>query len=410
MIETHVKEDGAFRTLTFSKLLPAPPEQVYRAFTNEVALREWLVDHAHVDDRVDGPLFLGWDRPSYYYAVGRFTRLDPPRHVAFDWQGLGEPGATHVTVDIEEQRNGTLVTLTHSRIGMGEAWDQVLEEARQGWLIGLENLQAHLETGRDLRLVRRPYLGIFLEDENVLVRKDAADGPVPRGVLVGGVITGTGAARADLRNGDIITGLAGERVQTEADVIRVLDGLQAGDVIDVEVYRDGQMHTTRVELSQRPLPEVPDSADVLADRLKEIYDGLALELGQLLHGASDRQASKRPSKDEWSVNEVLAHLIHVDRDRQFWLATIISGREVLNFPDNVEARIQATTHIYPKLEDLEEELRRTWGETVAMVRRLPKAFVKSKRTYYRVGEVLLNSALHSQKHFEQIKQALEAAG
>ena len=66
--------------------------------------------------------------------------------------------------------------------------------------------------------------------------------------------------------------------------------------------------------------------------------------------------------------------------------------------------------IYPKLEDLEEELRRTWGETVAMVRRLPKAFVKSKRTYYRVGEVLLNSALHSQKHFEQIKQALEAAG
>src|SRR5690606_16373155 len=135
----------------------------------------------------------------------------------------------------------------------------------------------------DLRLVRRPYLGIFLEDENVLVRKDAAGGPVPRGVLVGGVITGTGAARADLRNGDIITGLAGERVQTEADVIRVLDGLQAGDVIDVEVYRDGQMHTTRVELSQRPLPEVPDSADVLADRLKEIYDGLALELGQLLH-------------------------------------------------------------------------------------------------------------------------------
>ncbi|HLV44216.1 MAG TPA: hypothetical protein VKY39_04630, partial [Aggregatilineales bacterium] len=64
----------------------------------------------------------------------------------------------------------------------------------------------------------------------------------------------------------------------------------------------------------------------------------------------------------------------------------------------------------PRLEDLQEELRRTWGETVAMVRRLPDAFVRSKRSYYRVGEVLLNSALHSQKHFEQIKQALEAVG
>src|SRR5690606_41960932 len=120
MIETHVKEDGAFRTLTFSKLLPAPPEQVYRAFTNEVALREWLVDHAHVDDRVDGPLFLGWDRPSYYYAVGRFTRLDPPRPVAFAWQGLGGPGATPATVDPEEEGNGGLVTAAAYPMGMGE--------------------------------------------------------------------------------------------------------------------------------------------------------------------------------------------------------------------------------------------------------------------------------------------------
>lgn len=410
MIETHVEEDGASRSLTFTKLLPASPEQVYRAFTNEVALREWLVDRAHVDARKDGPLFLGWDRPSYYYVVGRFTHVDAPRRAEFDWQGMGEPGVTHVAVEIEEQQNGTNLTLIHSGIGAGEAWDRVLEEARQGWLSGLENLQAHLELGRDLRLVRRPYLGIFLGEDAVLAHKEETGEPAPRGIRIDGAIPGTGAASADIRNDDIITRMDGERVETTPDLIRVLERHKAGETLEAEIYRGGQKHTTQIRLSERPMPDVPESAEVLADRLKEIYDELALELGQVLSGASDKQAFKRPAEGEWSAADVLAHLIHNERDQQFWLATVVSGREALNYPDNMEARIQATTHIYSTLDELREELRRTWGETVAMVRRLPDGFVKTRRSYNRVGEVLLQSALHPQKHFEQVRQALEAAG
>ena len=60
--------------LTFEQTIQAPIDQVYRAFTNATALREWLCDTATVDARPGGRVYLAWI--SNYYRRGR---LHPAR-------------------------------------------------------------------------------------------------------------------------------------------------------------------------------------------------------------------------------------------------------------------------------------------------------------------------------------------
>ena len=71
--------------LTFEQTVQAPIDQVYRAFTNATALREWLCDTATVDARPGGRVYLAWI--SNYFAAGVYTQLEPNALVAFTWAG-----------------------------------------------------------------------------------------------------------------------------------------------------------------------------------------------------------------------------------------------------------------------------------------------------------------------------------
>lgn len=407
MIETHVTDEGATRSLTFSKLLPATPAEVYRAFTNATALRDWLADQAHVAAQEEGAIFLGWNRPGYYVA-GRYTHLKPDKRVMFDWQGIGEPGPSEVQVDIEERQNGTELILVHRGLGADARWNGVVDEVRDGWLTALENLHAYFDVGKDLRIARRPFLGVIMAGQ--LTPEDAERLGVPDtdGVMISGAVGGTGAEAAGLQNRDVMVGLAGRPVRYFSDITAILDDHLAGDVVEMEIYRTGVKQTVPVTLSERPAPEVPDSPGELARRIEEMYDELGKELDLVLEGVSDKDADQNPEKGQWSVKEVLAHLIHTERDGQFWLASVISGAEAMNFPDNIDARIAATVDAFPKLGDLRQELERLWAETAAMVRHLPDGFTGRKRDYRRVGEALLQGGFHPKEHFHQITETLAA--
>ena len=109
-------------SLTYEQSVGAAPAEVYRAFTNSTALREWLCDTATASPRVNGHLFVGWNNG--YYATGHFTELVESRLVAFVWQGRGEPYSTQVHVEIEPAAEGALFTLVHD--GIGDAITAVL--------------------------------------------------------------------------------------------------------------------------------------------------------------------------------------------------------------------------------------------------------------------------------------------
>jgi putative serine protease PepD len=91
--------------------------------------------------------------------------------------------------------------------------------------------------------IDRPYLGVVTGR----VSPSQPDGAIVRAVRPGGP-----GARGGVQVGDVIVGINGRRVNDPADVSAGIQGQAPGDVVTVQVQRDGQPVTLDVELGKRP--------------------------------------------------------------------------------------------------------------------------------------------------------------
>ena len=396
------------QTLSFSQMVKAPPAEVYRAFTNATALREWLCNIATVAPRAGGRLYLWWN--SGYYTSGEFTTAEPQEKIAFTWYGRGEPAPTKVQIIFTAKDGDTHVAIEHMDIGTSEEWSKIILEFEKGWKKGLENLASVLETGEDLRFVLRPMLGIFFGDYDADKAKELGV-PVTEGIRLEGVVEGMGAQAAGMQKDDVLVNLAGVPTQDYFGLENALQHHRAGDQIEVVLYRGREKKTLTMELSRRPIPEIPAAAKDLADALRKRYAELEAELDKFFTGVTEEEASYKPAPDEWSVKENLAHLIQGERGTQSYLAELISGQERYadDFGDNVHAAVEATVATYPTLKSLIQELKRSDAETVEFIARLPAKFVARKGSYWRVAYNLLDSPFHFHEHVAQMTAALDAA-
>ncbi len=398
------------RTLKFRRTVNAPPAEVYRAFTNSTALREWLCDSAQADPRKGGRLYVWWN--SGYYASGEFNALAPRKRIAFTWHGRGEPESTRVQVSLAEKNGSTLVTLAHSGIGSGKVWTKVTQAILHGWQIALENLQWVLETGQDLRLVRRPMLGISIGDFNSKIAAKLGM-PVTEGLRLDRVVDGKGAQAAGLQKDDVIVSLGGKRATTFSTLVTALQGRRAGDKVKVVFYRGSEKKTVTMELSPRALPEVPATSAALADAVSKKYTEIDAEFVKCFQGVSEAEADHAPAPGEWSAKEAVAHLIATERENHAGIADLINDDERWSDnsknPTNVPARIRATVRAFSTVPALLEELKRNEAETVAILAALPSEFVAHKGTYWRLGYYLLQLPDHAREHLAQMRAAIEAA-
>jgi uncharacterized protein YndB with AHSA1/START domain len=394
--------------LSFTQAVKAPPDVVYRAFTNATALREWLCDAASVLPHPGGRLYLAWN--SGYYTSGEYTVTQPGEKIAFTWRGRGEPSQTEVQVSLAASDGRTLVTLEHLGLGMDDEWRKTFEEVEVGWKTGLENLASVLETGEDMRFTRRPMLGITVGDYDD-ERAKALGVPVAQGIRLDGTLEGMGAYAAGLQGNDVIVGMAGHPVTDYPSLTNALQKHRSGDEIEVEFFRGGEKKTVSMRLSQRPVPEIPGTAAELAKAVRPRYAEMEAELDKLLQGVSDEEASYRPAEGEWTLKENLAHLLQGERGLHFFIADLITGEERVSdgFGDNVQAQVEATVAAYPTLADLREELRHNSKETVEFLARLPESFVAEKRSYWRVAYYVLDAPYHLRGHIEQMQAAIGAA-
>ncbi len=395
------------RPLAFTKTVNAAPDAVYEAFTNRTALREWLADGAVSTPRVGGNLYLWWN--SGYYTSGEYTELERGSRLAFTWHGRHEPLPTQVTVMLEPEGEGTLVTLTHTGLTTAEVWDEAAKEISRGWERRLKNLRSVLETGDDLRISQRPMLGVTVA---AIIDQDLAEQmnlPVSAGVQIDDVIEGLGAADAGIRRGDVIVKLGEVDISDMSSFGVAMAAYTAGDEVPVTLYRASEKHTLPMVLSARPMPEVPDEPADLAAAIREVYDGVLETLGELLEGVSEEVAEYQPAEREWSIKQTLAHLILTERDNQNWAASVVSDREIIGYSDNISARVNALLDVYSTIDALMAEYRRAITETVSLVAHLPKEAVATKRNYVRVGTALLSAKYHPDSHFHQINALLEAA-
>lgn len=388
----------------------AAPAEVYRAFTRATPLREWMCDAAMADARVGGRLYLWWN--SGYYAAGEFTALKPDHHIACTWLGKGEPGQTQVAVTLTAVGVATEVTLVHSGFGDDEAWRQARQESIDGWTAGLENLASLLETGEDLRILRRPMLGVYVDDFDAHIAARLGV-PVNEGMRLAGVIEGMGAQRAGLQKDDVIVGVGDMPIASWASVATALQGRQAGDVVPVVFYRGAERLTAQMDLSLRSLPEVPATPQALATALQKIYAELDPELTCCFDGVSDAEALRQPAAGEWGALETVAHLIITEREWQSWIAELINDDESwsdhFDSTPNIPARLGALVAVYPTVLSMLAELQRSTAETAAMVAALPPEFVARQGSYLRLARALMPVAEHWREHIEQIRAAIQAA-
>lgn len=409
------------KSFEFVETIAAPSEQVFAAFSSSVALQSWFSDFAEVDFTEKGRLYCWWNVG--YYASGLFTKIIVNDHIAFTWSGPDEPHGTLVEiffspredvpkayapeVDLTELKS-TEVRIRHSGIGAGNEWVERITAYKNGWETALANLKSVMETGLDKRVYERPMLGILFGD---LIDNDKASElglPVPFGVVLTGVFEGMGAEAAGLQKDDIIVSLNKHDLKGYQDFAPALGQSKAGDVVEVIFYRDGEKNTVQMTLSHRQIPETPQSAIELGESVAKIYAEGADERAALFEGVSDAEASARPAPESWSAKETLVHLLYTERWLHLAISLEVSEQRTGGFANQLEF-IRAVASTYT-LEGLLAELKHSELITVASLKALPEDFVADKRKFlglaYGVGQ---GYAQHSRSHYDQIKEAIEAA-
>ena len=388
-------------------LVHAPAKLAYRAFTNSTALREWLCDVATVEPHINGRMYLWWRGD--FYSSGHYLQLDENKCIRFRWFGNSDSAPTEVTVSVSEKEGGTLIHLDH-QIPDDPAWTQTRESLRENWAETLRNLKSVLETGVDLRFSERPMLGIMIGSFTEEQAHELGV-PVHEGMRLDAVVDGMGAQRSGLQKDDVVVEFAGHPIYNANSLPNALSGKKGGDTVEVVIYRGPQKKTIQLELSKRPMPEVPFDTTELAKRARTLYEPGVAEVEKCFEGFTDDEAMAKPDPKEWSALEIIAHLIHGERGNQAFLTSLIDGYEITTdgFGDNIDAQVAATVKANPSVALMLSALRRTVEETLAYVTLLPAEFVTNKGSYYRFGFGLLQPTLHLTGHSEQIKRALSVA-
>lgn len=102
-------------------------------------------------------------------------------------------------------------------------------------------IEALIRGGR----VDRGWLGVSVSDAE-------EQGRSQRGAVIMGVERGSPAARAGLRQGDLVTALNGEPVVTSRALVRGVAGLPPGETVRLTLTRGGRSQEIAVQIGRRP--------------------------------------------------------------------------------------------------------------------------------------------------------------
>ena len=395
-------------TVSSEQFINATPGQVYYAFTHAIALHEWLCDFATVAPRPGGRMYLWWHGD--FYSAGEYVSLEENKSVVFKWFGRGDPLPTEVAISLMEKDGGTLVTLSHT-VPDGKEWKERVKGFKAEWDSTLPNLASVLETGLDRRIFDRPMLGINISDFSPEIAKSLGV-PVTQGVRIDSPLKEMGAYKAGLRKDDVLVQFNGKLITNDfGSLVSALRGTKGGDKVEVVFFRGPGKKTVTMELTKRPVPDVPWEPAELARQVRLKYDESLAALEQCFQSVTETEADRGPAAGEWSAKQTLAHLIQTERN---WIANlddVVGGYERLSddWGGNLDAHIKATVLAYKNAQGMLDELKHLADETVAFLAALPPEFSARKCSYYLAAWQMLQAQSHTFSHVEQIKSAIAAA-
>lgn len=182
--------------------------------------------------------------------------------------------------------------------------------------------------------------------------------------------------------------------------------------MEVTFYRGPQKMTLTMELTRRPVPQIPWEPAGLAKAIRSKYNECLASLEEAFSGVSEAEADLRPSPDEWNAREVLAHLIQTERHWLENLDDVIGGYPRISdeWAGNNTLHVSATAAAYKTVRGLLDEMERLSNEMVAYAAALPTDFIARKASYFQVVNMLMEGSLpHIPSHIDQIRSAIAKA-
>jgi uncharacterized protein YndB with AHSA1/START domain len=364
-------------TLKFTCSVKAPVANLYYAFTKRSGWNDWFCEGVDGDAHKHGQIFLTWKMGKS--AGLQFTTLKENQQVAFNWFGSRDKHPSEVNVKFKDQGEATEVVVEHR----GLSADQV-EPMTKMWEEGLENLKSVFEEGIDQRTFARPMLGVMVEDMVTPEIAKVKNLPTDHGMLISDTLKGMGANAAGLLGGDLIVEVSGVKIKDFGSMDKVISSRKAGDFVEMHYLRGKEKHVAQVELTLRPMPEIPPTAQGFSEKMSDIYKSANAKIDEIIEGVTEEQAEYRPKPGEWHAKETFAHLIATERDFYTWAATLVHGSESYGWTDRVPARLKSIQVVYPRVLDLRRELGNAQQEGVVFVGEIPKEFVIRKSSYMRL--------------------------
>jgi serine protease Do len=134
-------------------------------------------------------------------------------------------------------------------------------------------------------VVTRGYLGVQIQP----VSQDIADSlglKAANGALVDRAESGTPAAEAGLRSGDVITKLNGQAIKDAADLTRHVGALKPGEKVEISFLRDGAEKTASLTLAVQKDEQVGKADNAQNDGVAVL--GVQLAPAKQVSGAGDQ--------------------------------------------------------------------------------------------------------------------------
>lgn len=381
--------------------LPALPEVVFDMLTNPPLVEQWLCESCDIEPKVGGRIYFGWSGGQF--IAGKIEVIEPNRRLVFAWHNPDTLMGERIQLILLPDHSSTRLDFIHHAL----AADGLPRPTPKRWLDALENLQSILATGLDLRLIRRPTWGMRAGPlgEGAAQRLGI---PHTNGVIVSLILPGMAGEQAGMQPQDVIVELDGQAIENGGTVLGIFDQHTAGDVVGMKYYRDGMLHETQLTLSARPVPEFPRTLNDLADTLEKRHAEQDAIMDDLLANLPEAVLAMAPAENEWSVREVLAHLLFTEHFYQVWTCHLVMHRPSPYWPMNPPAQRAGFLAAYPTTPALMAALKLAGRMTVAVVRSVPAEFETYQGSFALFSMELNNKPQHTQVHIEQMQRVLEA--
>jgi serine protease Do len=154
-------------------------------------------------------------------------------------------------------------------------------------------MQQLLKTG----VVHRGYLGVQIKDVADPALAKRLGVPGEGGVLVTQVFPDSPSGKAGVKEGDVITALAGKPVKESRELQNIVAGLPTGKAVDLAVIRDGKEKNLQVMIAEQPkefgtTAEAPSPRGGRSERDSVSLDKYGLEVIDLTPELADQLGYK----------------------------------------------------------------------------------------------------------------------